>query len=270
MGFEFAFADRRRAPLPSRAMTRPASSTPPPIPIPVEELDRRLKWGFIPIVVFAGTILALAIVAVLSVLRTPPLTVGLPADTDVIAARALVAGRFPPPPGAFQFEAMLLGDPAPAGSLTEETLHRAARAESLLERASARHPLDGRLPASLASLDVVRGAYTHAARRYQHALDLAPHYPEARLGFGVALALGAEELTNALERRGARLKALGQLAEVRDGQPGATAALYDRAWLLAEVGRTAEARASAALYFARDSVSAEARALAAQLAEHAH
>ena len=85
----------------------------------------------------------------------------------------------------------------------------------------------------------------------------------------MALALDAEELTNPLERRGARLKALGQFAEVRDGQPGARAALYDRAWLLAEVGRHDEARANAALYFARDSTSAAARALAAQLAEHA-
>jgi hypothetical protein len=156
-------------------MTPPKPGTPPPIPIPVEELDRRLKWGFIPIVVFAGTIMALGIVAALSLLRTPPLTVGLPADADVIAARALVAGRFPPPPGAFQFEATLLGEPAAAGSLTSETLHRAASAESLLERASARHPLDGRLPAAIASLDVARGMYAHAARRYQHALDLAPH-----------------------------------------------------------------------------------------------
>ena len=245
-------------------MNRPAG-TPPPIPIPVEELDRKLKWGFIPILVFAGWMLVLAVIAALSLMRAPRPTAGLPRDADVAEAQALVLGRFPAPE-TYQWRAELLGGFAPAGSLTLETLMRAARAETLLERAVARDPLDGRLQAALASLDLARGSYGRAVHRYQRALDLAPHYPEGRLGLGVALALEAEQQTNPLERRSEQLKALGQLGAVRAGQPGEREALYDRAWIEAQVGRRAESQASAARYFAVDSTSVAARELAAELA----
>jgi len=257
---------RHRNRLPSRAMNRPADGVRAPIPIPVAELDRKLKWGFIPIVVFAAWMVLLAVMAALSLLRTPAPTTGLPADADVVAARSLVAGRFPPTPGPFLFRATLLGDPAPAGTLALETLQRAARAESLLERAARRHPLDGRVPAALASLDLARGTYARAAHRYQRALDLAPHYPEARLGLGAALALAAESQANPLERRGERLKAIAQFAAVEPGQAGDREALYDRAWLEVEVGRRDEAHAAALRYFAADSTSAAAHALTVQLA----
>jgi len=106
--------------------------------------------------------------------------------------------------------------------------------------------------AALGALALARHDYTAAATRYREACERAPHYGEGRLGWGVALALDASRTADPWQRRALTLRAIAQFAAVDASLPEYPHALYDRARLLAEVGRATEARTMADRYLALD------------------
>jgi tetratricopeptide (TPR) repeat protein len=188
----------------------------------------------------------LGVAAAVSLLRPRDVITGISDDADARSAYALIRAQPSPGTGALRFHSELTGEAEPGGPQPAPTAASAARA--LLERAEARHLLDPRLPAALGHLDVARHRYEHAERSYHRALMIAPHYGEARLGLGVAYALHAERETNPLEQRSLRLQAIAQFAAVPAKDPVREPALYDRALLLAEVGRSEEAARRAREY----------------------
>ena len=235
-------------------------SAPPPA---LEELDRRLRWRFVPLLIFLAMMLGLAAAAAVSLLRPRHPVTGVPDDPDAEAAFALVRAEKPAGMGALRFRSELTGEAVPR--VSPPSAAAADRADALLARAEARHLLDPRLPAARAHLDLARRRFEHAERGYRRALLLAPYYGEARLGLGMALALDAEREVNPLEQRSLRLQAIAQFAAVPEYDPVHAHALYDRALLLAEVGRRAEAERKARDYMRLDGQSAWAESLGVRL-----
>lgn len=219
-----------------------------PVALPdTRELDRRLRWRVLPIAFFAALMVLLASVALGSLTCAPRVAHGLPDDPDVAAARGTVAS-VPVRSGAYRFAAALLPAADAARPFDAADARALAEAAERLERARGRRPFEPRVWAALAAVDLAAHRLRRAERRYRIALELAPHYPEARLGLGVALALRARTSDDPVERRRLRLAAIGQLAAVpADGECGAEA-LYDRALLLHDAGREAEAAAARAAY----------------------
>jgi tetratricopeptide (TPR) repeat protein len=204
---------------------------------------------------FLLALLALAALAI-SVLLTPPrIVTGFPGDARAENVRALLGDRLRADTGDLRFQAALLH----GGGDTSAALARVA--ESSLRSALAHRPLDPRLHAACASLDLAARRWEAAERHYRNALDLAPTYGEARLGLGVSLALRAADEADEARARGLRLRAISQFASVPEPDPCYEAALYDRVLLLARVGHQDEARRWARVYLARDASSAWAMAL---------
>jgi len=224
---------------------------------------------FPPALAYLGVLVLLGVVAVSPALVRPVAIHGLPDDADVIEARSLVIGRMRVDAGPLRWRSELLG---PSAGAAEDAAATAAterpdpaalgRATALLERARARSPRDARVTAACAALDLARGDLARAERRYQTAIDLGGHFSEARLGLGVTLAMRAERETDGVQRRGMVLRAIGQFAAVPEGDPEHLPALYNRALLLARVGRADEAHTCARDYFARDPDSPWAERLA--------
>jgi tetratricopeptide (TPR) repeat protein len=236
------------------------AAAPPPA---LEELDRRLRWRFVPLLIFLAMMIGLAAAAAVSLLTPRRPVTGIPGDPDARAAFALVRSQAPPGMGALRFHSELTGEsglraPPLAAGVADE-------AYALLGRAEARHPLDPRLTAARGHLDLARRRFRHAERGYRRALLLAPHYGEARLGLGAALALDAEREANPLEQRSLRLQAIAQFAAVPANDPVHAHALYDRAVLLTEVGRRAEAERHARDYLRGDGESAWAESLGVRM-----
>jgi hypothetical protein len=230
-------------------------SQPAPMPAPVAEIERRLHWRVLAIGGFLAMIATLAAMAAVSVLVTPTMVSGLPADADVAAASALVHGRLPMRSGALRFRSALAGEAAPGAVFGTDEARRVERASLLLERAHARRRHDPRLEVALAHLDLARQRYSRAERRYRAVTDRGLDAPEARLGLGVTLALQADTERDPLRARALRLEALAQLLAVDPRDVAFTPALYDRALLLARIGRRDEAARVAREYAARDSIS---------------
>jgi hypothetical protein len=192
------------------------------------------------------------VVALASLLTSPRIRTGVPDDDDARAAWAMVAPGLRLAPLDLRFESEIGVSSRPGERVTAEQLHRAEVAETLLLRALRRHPTDPRLHTAIGHLDLVRQRPNHAASRYQAAIDLAAHHDEARLGLGVALARLAEVEPDPIRRRRLQLRAIAQLIAVRPGARARVPADFDRAMLLAEVGRMAEARRAAHDYLMRD------------------
>jgi Flp pilus assembly protein TadD len=232
------------------------SSPPRPIPPPVAELERRIKWSSAAVVVFVASLALLASMAVIAAVTPIHSVDGLPDDPEVRAARAQVASTVRVRADGLRFESALF-DPAPAPGLHPAAVHMmAVVADSLLERARARLLTDSRIPALQGHLALAQRRYVEAERRYRGAIDLAAHTSEARLGLGVALALRAEDTRDQRDARALLLQAIAQFAAVRDDAPCRAAALYDRALLLWRVGRRREAEAFTRAYLREDSTSA--------------
>ena len=104
----------------------------------------------------------------------------------------------------------------------------------------------------MGALALARHDYTTAANRYREACERSPHYGEGRLGWGVALALEAARTSEPWQRRALQLRAIAQFAAVDAANPEYLPALYNRARLLAEVGRRDEAVTFVARYLARE------------------
>jgi hypothetical protein len=136
-----------------------------------------------------------------------------------------------------------------------------------LEAAHRRHRNDPRSLAALAALDMATRNYARAASRYRRACELAPHYGEARLGAGVALAVTADHTPEPWQARALRLQAVAQFAMVDSLDTEFPLALYDRALVLADVGRTTEGAFYAARYLAREPEGPHAQAIMAVFAK---
>lgn len=207
--------------------------------------------------------IGLGVAAALSLLRPRPIITGMPDDADAMAACSLMRTQPPPGTGTLRFRSELTGEAAPGGPPTAPAVATGTR--ELLERARARSPWEPRVSAALAHLDLARHRFEHAERGYRRVLVTAPHYGEAHLGLGVALALHAEREPDPLEQRSLRLQAIAQLAAVPARDPVRAHALFDRAVLLAEVGRRAEAERMAREYLSLDRESAWAESLGARM-----
>lgn len=264
--------DAARTPGPPDPVEAEADPMESPTPIavtaataPVARAARRPP----PALAYLGVLVLLGVVAVSPALVRPVAFHGLPDDVDVRAARALVAGRVGVDAGPLRWQSALLGasslEPgaSPAAAPDPASLGRAA---ALLERARVRSPRDPRVTAACAALDLARGDLGRAERRYQAAIDQGGRFSEARLGLGLTLALRAGHEADAARRRGLVLRAIGQFAAVPVGDPDHLPALYNRALLLARVGRSEEAHACARDYFARDPDSPWAERLARAVA----
>ena len=232
-----------------------SSPIPPPVPLDVEEVGRRIRWPALPALIFLGIMIVLAIVAVSTLRSDPPIVRGLPDDPDVREASAILRGRVRMR-GDLAFESALLGvgSSAPAGVSPAEPLGpfaleplapadtlriETARARLELARSRLRH--DPRLGAALASLHLLRGDLRRAEHAYWPIVDGKPGYGEARLGLGVTLAMRAEATQDPNEARRLELQAIAQFAAVRADDPAAEAARANRILLLRRVGRDAEA-----------------------------
>jgi tetratricopeptide (TPR) repeat protein len=220
---------------------------------PVAALERRLRWRAMSLFVFFCLLAGLAVVAIVSTFTPPVLVMGLPDDPDVKAAARLTRGRIALDAGELRFTPSLLGEGGRASRGEQDS--RVARAEVLVERARQRWPHDPRVAAVAATLDLVRGRLELAERGYRRAIDRSPSYGEARMGLGVTLALSAREATDERRARGLELQAIAQFAAVPERDPHHEAALYDRALLLAKVGRREEAHRLARAYLTLDSTS---------------
>ncbi len=242
------------------------TSAPPFAPPPVEEIERRLKWRVLPTLLFVALLTTLLVIALVSLLVRPRHPKGLPDDAGARAAAAALAGRVPVTTNALRWSASILGGEPPARGRDAAAVVAVARVRPQVEAAHRRHAGDPRSLAALAALDLVAHDYARAAQRYRRACEMAPHYSEARLGAGVALALEADRTAAPWQSRALRLQAIAEFAMVDATEREYPLALYDRARVLADVGRFGEANVYAARYWERDPRSPYAQALRALLA----
>jgi len=213
----------------------------PAVPPPVaKELERRLNWGALPAILFLVMLASLASIAIYSTVARPRTAIGLPADPDVAAARTLLEGRMRSPVQELRFTSALSGESAPDAPPTGHD--RLAAARERLERAVERLPLDPRALTALGHVELALRRGPAAESHYRLALEFTPHYGEARLGLGLALAQRSYQPANVLERRRLQLRALAQFTAVRDDDPVAACALYNRAVMAHMAGRDADAR----------------------------
>lgn len=229
-----------------------------PLPTPVAEFEKRLRWRVLPVVVFIGALLVLLVLATVSLVAPKRHPRGLPDDASVRAAAAGLAGRVTVRTDVLRWRASVLG-----GELRNQPADSAMRARLAQARESLRGTARGgaRTLAARAALDLALEDYAHAIARYRRACELAPHYGEGRLGAGVALALAAGRMAEPWQARALRLQAIAQFAMVDSLDDEYAMALYDRAHVLREVGREAEARFWAARAVAADPASEWSAAL---------
>jgi hypothetical protein len=216
------------------------------------EIERRLHWRWIGLAGFPVMILALAVIAGVSLLVPPRRVAGLPDDPEVRSVAAALQGRLPVRAGGLRFRSALTGEAAPDARFDADAARLADESAAALARAAARHRGDTRLEVALAHLDLARLRVLPAERRYRAVTDRGLDAAEARLGLGLTLALEARTERDPLRARGIRLEALAQFVAVGRDDPAWPVALYDRALLLAELGRGAEAATTAREYLALD------------------
>ncbi|HEY6196801.1 MAG TPA: hypothetical protein VI504_17365 [Candidatus Eisenbacteria bacterium] len=236
-------------------------------PPQVAELERRLRWPGLSTLFFLGILALLLTLAGVSLWLRPEHPTGLPAAPPLLASAGLPDPSLGVLTADLRFRAAALGgEPARRTSSAMELVH-AREAERLLEHWTRRHPGEPRVRAALGALALVRHDYAAAAIHYREACERAPHYGEGRLGWGVALALDAERTSDPWHRRELMLRAIAQFAAVDPSEQEYLPALYNRARLLAEVGRAADARSLARHYLAADFTSPWAQRLRGDLLE---
>ena len=223
--------------------------------VPVVELERRLKWPALPTLLFLGILVMLLTLAGVTLGLRPEHPRGLPADAALLAKARLPDPSLGVIVTDIRFQAAALGGEAMGRAVDAATVARVREAERALSHWTRRHPGEPRVRAALGALALVRHDYTAAEFRYREACERSPHYGEGRLGWGVALALDAERTSDPWQRRALLLRAIAQFAAVDPSEPEYFAALYNRARLLAEVGRAEEARTQARRYLAVDATS---------------
>ncbi len=239
------------------------------LPAPAAEIERRLHWRWLSLVAFLAMILSLAAMAVMSLLVPPRRVAGLPDDPEVRTVAAELRGRLPVRAGGLRFRSALAGEAPPEAAFGAAEARLVDWAAAALAGAAVRHRGDARLAVALGHLDLARGRLPEAERRYRAVTERGLAAPEARLGLGVALALQARTQSEPWRARGMRLEALAQLVAVDRDDPAHAIALYDRAVVLAELGRAVEAQAVAREYLALDPSPAWAERLRLALANTA-
>ena len=232
---------------------------------PVAEIERRLRWPALPALVFMGLMVGLLAVAALATWLRPQHPSGLPEDAALLAATGLPDASLGVLAPDLRFRAAALGGDASAQSNDAAALARVSEAERALAHWARRHPGEPRVRATLGALALVRHDYTAAAVHYREACERAPHYGEGRLGWGMALALDASRTGDPWLRRALMLRAIAQFAAVDPTEPEYPHALFNRARLLFEVGRRAEATGLAREYLALDATSPWAQQLRSEL-----
>ena len=243
-------------------MTFPTTPTPPV----AEEFERRIRWRLLPTLSFAAFMLTLLGMAVVSLALQHRHPFGLPDDPDARAAAAVLAGRVSAGTNDLRWRASVLGG-EPGRSPANVVMRALVRiAEPGLQAAHRRHLGDPRALAALAALDIANHDFRRAAARYHRACEMAPHYSEGRLGAGVALALEADRTPEPWQSRALRLQAIAQFAMVDTAQVEYRLALYDRALVLREAGRAAEAAFYASRYLALEDTGASAGEMRAVVA----
>ena len=254
------------SPIPSRAAgsaSEPGASRAPDRDLAAVGL--RIGAGPVPMAVFLAMLASLLAVAGVSLFMPRTMVEGMPRDPSARAARDLLIGQVMPPGDGLRFRSAFLGELPSDGHPHLPDPALIARAEALLSRAREAHPLEPRVVAALGHLELARRHLERASRLYRHAIELRAHCSEARLGLGVALALESERSADAFRRRDLALEALAQFMAVPAESELALDALYDRAMLLARVGRAAEARRVAERYLALDPASPWAGRLRAEI-----
>ena len=219
-------------------------------PPPVVELERRLRWPALPALLFLGILAMLLTLAGVTLGLRPEHPQGLPNDPALLARVRLPDPSLGVIAADIRFQAAALGGEGADSPIDFATVARVREAERALSHWTRRHPGEPRVRAALGALALVRHDYTAAEFRYREACERSPHYGEGRLGWGVALALDADRTRDPWLRRALMLRAIAQFAAVDPSDPEYPHALYDRARLLAEVGRTSEARTMADRYLA--------------------
>jgi tetratricopeptide (TPR) repeat protein len=238
-----------------------ANSPPLFTPPPVDAIERRLRWRVLPTLLFGVMMCLLLTVAIVSLTITPKRPHGLPDDADAGRVLAVLAGRVSAEQNDLRWRSAVLGGEPERRAAGAMMLALTAAARPALEGVRRRHRSDPRALAALAALDMVAHDYPRAAARYRRACELAPHYGEGRLGAGVALALEADRTADVWPARALRLQAAAQFSMVDSVDVEYPLALYDRALVLAEVGRADEAAFWAGRYLALDGTSEHAATL---------
>lgn len=234
-------------------------------PPPVAEFERRLSWPALPTILFLLILAMLLTVAAVSLWMRPVHPGGLPDDSTLLTTARLPDRGLGVLTGDLRFRAAVFGGEPVARASGLAELSRAALAESALERWAKAHPRDPRVRAALGALALVRHDYPAAETHYRAASERSPHYAEGRLGWGMALALEGERTSDPWRRHELLLRAIAQFAAVDAGEPEHPSALYNRAHLLAEVGRRSEALTLARRYLALEPSSAWAEKLRSEL-----
>lgn len=219
-------------------------------PPQVVELERRIRWPGWSTLFFLGFMALFMVLVGLTLVQRPPRPRGLPDDATVLATAGLPDPTLALFSSDLRFSAAAFGGVPAAGANDAATLARVAAAERTLAGWARSHPREPRVRAALGALALVRHDYAAATTRFREACERAPHYSEGRLGWGLALALDAARTSESWERRALMLRAIAQFAAVDPSESEYRLALYNRARLLAEVGRHTEARAMAARYLA--------------------
>jgi len=232
---------------------------------PVAEIERRIKWPALPALVFLGLMAGLLVVAAVATWLRPDHPRGLPEDAALLAATGLPDASLGVIAPELRFRAAALGGDVGSHANDAAALARVSEAEHALAHWARRHPGEPRVRAAMGALALARHDYTAAATHYREACERSPHYGEGRLGWGVALALDATRTSDPWLRRALTLRAIAQFAAVDPSEPEYPHALYDRAHLLVEVGRQAEASEVARQYLAIDPSSPWAQQLRSDL-----
>lgn len=248
----------RGAPLSSGHMSDPTPAPPdaPAAATPVSEFERRLEWSAISTFVFIAILLALLGMGLSSLFMKPWHPVGLGDDPDVVAAAALLAGPASVTTNGLRWSAAALGGEVSDGAPGTDLTRRASAARQKFEAAHARHRRDPRPLAGIAALEMIAHDYAKAAGHYRRACEAAPRYGEGRLGAGVALALQADRTPETWQSRALRLQAIAEFAMVDSTLAEYPLATYNRALVLRDADRPADAAFWAGRYLARDGSSA--------------
>lgn len=214
---------------------------------------------------FLAFLVGLLVLAGISLWTRPQHPSGLPEDAALLARTGLPDASLGILLNGLRFRAAALSGDAADRVSDAAQLQQVAQAEPALLAWARQNPAEPRVRAALGALALVRHDYASAANRYKEACERSPHYAEGRLGWGLALALEAQRTTDAWQRRALMLRAIAQFAAVDTGEPEYAAASWNRAWLLAEVGRRREARSLAEAYLQRDGTSPWADRLRAEV-----
>ncbi len=216
--------------------------TEPPSQCEAAAAPNPLRWRALPTVLFITNLSLLLAAGISSLTMTPTRPKGLPDDAAASVVRNVVGRQIAVSTGSLRWQAAVLGGtPIENRSPDAAMLARISQARSSLAGVAKRHPRDPRANAALGAMALAVHDHTGAAHHYRAACERAPHYGEGRLGLGVALALRAELTPELWQGRQLRLEAIAQFAAVDAVDSLHRDALYNRALLLAEVGRGREA-----------------------------